>query len=86
MGYIFSFQMKLNCSQTENTFEMIKLAIAQNLLMKFHLVASTICSLIGEVTITSINSDYIREVMVTSKNATICSLILVTLILVTSKK
>ena len=47
-------------------------------------MASTICSLIGEVTITSINSDYIREVMVTSKNATICSLILVTLILVTS--
>ena len=49
-------------------------------------MASTICSLIGEVTITSINGDYIREVMVTSKNATICSLILVTLILVTSKK
>ena len=47
-------------------------------------MASTICSLIGEVTITSINGDYIREVMVTSKNATICSLILVTLILVTS--
>ena len=46
--------------------------------------ASTICLLIGEVTITSINGDYIREVMVTSKNATICSLILVTLILVTS--
>ena len=50
------------------------------------ILASTICSLIGEVTITSINGDYIREVMVTSKNATICSLILVTLILVTSKK
>ena len=49
-------------------------------------MASTICSLIGEVTITSINGDYIREVMITSKNATICSLILVTLILVTSKK
>ena len=49
-------------------------------------MASTICSLIGEVTITSINGDYNREVMVTSKNATICSLILVTLILVTSKK
>ena len=47
------------------------------------LMASTICSLIGEVTITSINGDYIREVIVTSKNATICSLILVTLILVT---
>ena len=30
--------------------------------------------------ITSINGDYIREVMVTSKNATICSVILVTLI------
>ena len=45
-------------------------------------MAPTICSLIGEVTITSINGDFIREVMFTSINATICSLILVTLILV----
>ena len=46
------------------------------------ILAPTICSLIGEVMITSINGDFIREVMVTSINATICSLILVTLILV----
>ena len=45
-------------------------------------MAPIICLLIGEVTITSINGDFIREVMVTSINATICSLILVTLILV----
>ena len=54
--------------------------------IKVLIMAPTICSLIEEVTITSSDDDYIREVMVTSKNATICSLILVTLILVTSKK
>ena len=53
-----------------------------SILASIVIMAPTICSLIGEVTITSINGDFIREVMVTSINATICSLILVTLILV----
>ena len=62
----------------------LKLPFCLNEISSIVTLASTICSLIGELTITSINGDYIREVMVTSKNATICSLILVTLILVTS--